>query len=224
VGQGMLKGGALGMLGDIVGLTAQGRYQSAAEYAAGPLIGDTDRLLSGIHGLAGQAAREGASCSSSARKTCPATTSGTRAWSSTGCSPTRSSARSTPTTTRARGDGEARRRQWPAILLGAGRMAPRRAPDFSNAVSPGGRTNDARNHAAARSTMSRTASRLSTRSRSSSRRRPTSSARGSRRRRDRADARRRLYGRRRRRATGTIFRHQDQAAGTSPARSSASSA
>jgi hypothetical protein len=51
-GQGMLKGGALGMLGDIIGLTAQGRFESAAEYAAGPLIGDTDRLLSGLHGLA----------------------------------------------------------------------------------------------------------------------------------------------------------------------------
>jgi hypothetical protein len=49
-GQGMLKGGALGMLGDIIGLTAQGRFQSAAEYAAGPLIGDSDRLLSGLRG------------------------------------------------------------------------------------------------------------------------------------------------------------------------------
>lgn len=51
-GQGMLKGGALGMLGDIIGLTAQGRFQSAAEYAAGPLIGDSDRLLSGVRGIA----------------------------------------------------------------------------------------------------------------------------------------------------------------------------
>jgi hypothetical protein len=49
-GQGMLRGGSLSMLGDIIGLTAQGRYQSAAEYAAGPLIGDSDRLLSGVHG------------------------------------------------------------------------------------------------------------------------------------------------------------------------------
>jgi hypothetical protein len=51
-GQGMLRGGALSMAGDIAGLTAQGRYQSAAEYAAGPLIGDSDRILQGLHGEA----------------------------------------------------------------------------------------------------------------------------------------------------------------------------
>jgi hypothetical protein len=52
-GQGLLKGGALAMLGDIIGLTAQGRYAGAAEYAAGPLIGDTDRLLKIASGAAG---------------------------------------------------------------------------------------------------------------------------------------------------------------------------
>lgn len=50
-GQGLLKGGGLGMLGDIAGLTAQGRFSSAAEYAAGALPGDMDRLLSATHGL-----------------------------------------------------------------------------------------------------------------------------------------------------------------------------
>jgi hypothetical protein len=81
------------MLGDLAGLTAQGRYMSAAEYAAGPLIGDVDRALSAGHGLAtGKPRAKPRQLASSPRKTCPATTSGTRAWCSTGCSPTRSSA------------------------------------------------------------------------------------------------------------------------------------
>jgi hypothetical protein len=51
-GQGFLKGGALSILGDLIGLTAQGRYMSAAEYAAGPLAGDVDRAIVAGHGLA----------------------------------------------------------------------------------------------------------------------------------------------------------------------------
>jgi hypothetical protein len=51
-GQGFLKGGALSIVGDLIGMSAQGRYMSAAEYAAGPLAGDVDRAISAGHGIA----------------------------------------------------------------------------------------------------------------------------------------------------------------------------
>jgi hypothetical protein len=50
-GAGFLKGGALSMLGDLIGLTAQGKYMSATEYAAGPLAGDVDRAISAGWGV-----------------------------------------------------------------------------------------------------------------------------------------------------------------------------
>jgi hypothetical protein len=50
-GQGFLRGGSLSMLGDLIGLAAQGRYLSATEYAAGALAGDVDRALNAGRGL-----------------------------------------------------------------------------------------------------------------------------------------------------------------------------
>ena len=51
-GQGMLRGGALSLLGDLAGLTAQDRYMSFAENAAGPLIGDLDAARQAAFGIA----------------------------------------------------------------------------------------------------------------------------------------------------------------------------
>lgn len=51
-GQGLLKSGGLGIVGDIAGLTAQDRYMGMAEWAAGPLIGDAGRIASAGRGMA----------------------------------------------------------------------------------------------------------------------------------------------------------------------------
>lgn len=51
-GQGMLKGGALAILGDLAGITAQDSYVGLAQYAVGPLIGDTGAALAAGHGIA----------------------------------------------------------------------------------------------------------------------------------------------------------------------------
>lgn len=51
-GQGMLKGGALSLLGDLAGLTASDRYMSVGQYATGPLIGDLDAARQAGFGIA----------------------------------------------------------------------------------------------------------------------------------------------------------------------------
>lgn len=50
-GQGMVKGGGASIIGDLAGLTAQNRYMSWAEYAAGPLIGDAGNAASATYGI-----------------------------------------------------------------------------------------------------------------------------------------------------------------------------
>jgi hypothetical protein len=50
-GQGMLKGGALAMLGDIAGITAQNSYTGLAQYVSGPLVGDLSKVLMALHGI-----------------------------------------------------------------------------------------------------------------------------------------------------------------------------
>jgi hypothetical protein len=51
-GQGMLKGGALSLLGDLAGLTASDKYMSVGQYALGPLIGDLDAARQAGFGIA----------------------------------------------------------------------------------------------------------------------------------------------------------------------------
>jgi hypothetical protein len=142
-GRELLKGGGVGILGDIAGLTAQGRYMSAAEYAAGPLPGDADRLLSGLHGAATGKPRAPAKLAQLAKENVP----GNNVWYARlvldrlladqiqrSIDPTYDD--------QVRGMQRRAAEHGQGFLLAPGETAPSRAPNLMNAIE-GERVNDA---------------------------------------------------------------------------------